>query len=87
MNKPTTKVTSIAILALGSVMLLSSADRAEAQLWTPAQISTAAWYDADDASTITHTTNAVTQWDDKSGNARHARPREIFSVKCEQAGS
>ena len=65
-------LTTMASLALGSAMLLGSADRAAAQLWTPAEISTAAWYDADDASTITHTTNAVTQWNDKSGNALHA---------------
>jgi hypothetical protein len=66
------KMTSIAIMATGSVMLLSFANRAAAALWTPAEISTVAWYDADDAGTITHTANAVTQWDDKSGNALHA---------------
>ncbi len=39
-------------------------------LWTPAEITTQLWLDADDASTITIATG-VTQWDDKSGNARH----------------
>jgi hypothetical protein len=29
------------------------------------------WYDASDSSSITHTSNAVTQWRDKSVNARH----------------
>lgn len=29
------------------------------------------WLDASDASTITHVTNAVSQWNDKSGNTRH----------------
>lgn len=30
-----------------------------------------AWYDATDAATITHASNVVSQWNDKSGNARH----------------
>ena len=30
------------------------------------------WYDASDSSTISHTANKVTQWDDKSGNDYHA---------------
>ena len=29
------------------------------------------WLDASDTSTITHTTNAVSQWSDKSGNGEH----------------
>jgi hypothetical protein len=41
-------------------------------LWTPAQISTALWLDAADASTITTVSGAVSQWNDKSGNGRHA---------------
>jgi len=40
-------------------------------LWTPADITTAAWYDASDASTITESGGAVSQWDDKSGNLKH----------------
>ena len=39
--------------------------------WTPAEISTALWLDATDAATITEVSGAVSQWDDKSGNARH----------------
>jgi len=39
--------------------------------WTPARISTAVWLDADDASTITLNGSTVSQWRDKSGNARH----------------
>ena len=31
----------------------------------------ALWLDAADTATITHSANAVSQWDDKSGNARH----------------
>ncbi len=30
-----------------------------------------AWYDASDASSITHVSNVISQWNDKSGNARH----------------
>ena len=30
------------------------------------------WLDADDNSTITHTSNAVSQWNDKSGNGYDA---------------
>lgn len=40
-------------------------------LWTPANITTALWLDAADSSTITIATG-VSQWADKSGNARHA---------------
>lgn len=41
-------------------------------LWSPAEITTALWLDAADASTITESGGAVSQWDDKSGNARNA---------------
>ena len=42
--------------------------------WTPAELgaSLALWLDADDASTITLNGGNVSQWSDKSGNARHA---------------
>ena len=41
-------------------------------LWSPSQISTELWLDGSDSSTITETSGAISQWDDKSGNARHA---------------
>jgi hypothetical protein len=43
-------------------------------VWTPADLgaSLALWLDADDASTITLNGSNVSQWDDKSGNARNA---------------
>lgn len=41
------------------------------RLWTPADITTALWLDAADASTITTVSGAVSQWNDKSGNNRH----------------
>ena len=40
-------------------------------LWTPANTTTIAWYDASDVSTISETASAVSQWDDKSGNSNH----------------
>ena len=40
-------------------------------LWTPAEITTALWLDAADTATITLNGSAVSQWSDKSGNARH----------------
>jgi hypothetical protein len=41
-------------------------------LWSPAEISTALWLDAADASTITESSGAVSQWNDKSGYNYHA---------------
>jgi hypothetical protein len=41
-------------------------------LWTPAEITTALWLDAADSGTITLVSGAVSEWRDKSGNARHA---------------
>ena len=40
--------------------------------WTPASITTALWLDAADAATVTTVSGAVSQWNDKSGNNRHA---------------
>jgi hypothetical protein len=42
------------------------------KLWTPGNISTALWLDANDASTITLNGSTVSEWRDKSGNAHHA---------------
>lgn len=43
--------------------------------WTPTQISAelSLWLDAADANTITFNGSTVSQWNDKSGNNRHAR--------------
>ena len=41
-------------------------------LWSPANITTALWLDAADTSTVTTVSGAVSQWNDKSGNNRHA---------------
>jgi len=40
-------------------------------IWNPSMIDTALWLDAADASTITESGGAVSQWDDKSGNDYH----------------
>jgi hypothetical protein len=45
---------------------------ATGELWTPADLDgLAAWYDASDASTITASSNDVTEWRDKSENDHH----------------
>ena len=44
---------------------------AHGALWSPADISTVAWYDASDASTIMESGGNVTDWADKSGNGVH----------------
>jgi hypothetical protein len=41
-------------------------------VWNPGMISTALWLDAADASTITESSGAVSQWNDKSGTGNHA---------------
>jgi hypothetical protein len=41
------------------------------RLWTPADIATALWFDAEDTSTITLNGSTVSQWNDKSGNVRN----------------
>ena len=40
--------------------------------FSPLDLSPVLWFDASDASTITQSAGAVSQWDDKSGNALHA---------------
>jgi len=52
--------------------LLTVALAAQAEDWTPAEIATALWLDASDVGTITQSGGAVSQWADKSGNAKHA---------------
>src|SRR5580765_3700198 len=40
--------------------------------WTPASVSTDFWFDASNAASITASSGAVSQWNDLSGNGRHA---------------
>lgn len=56
--------------AMGTLTVTVSSG--EAQLWTPAEITTALWLDAADSTTITLNGSTVSQWADKSGNGRHA---------------
>lgn len=55
-----------------SVIWIDSGRFGVLNLWTPSQISTMLWLDASDSSTVTTVSGAVSQWSDKSGNARHA---------------
>ncbi len=41
--------------------------------FTPLSLSPALWLDASDTATITESSGAVSQWDDKSGNGRHMK--------------
>jgi len=41
-------------------------------LWTPANITTALWLDANDQDTVILNGQTVSEWRDKSGNERHA---------------
>ena len=43
-----------------------------ASAFSPLSFGPALWLDASDTTTITHSSNAVSQWNDKSGNNRHA---------------
>jgi hypothetical protein len=52
---------------------LSGISSSSRRLWTPAQLpGLALWLDATDISTITLNGGNVSQWNDKSSNARHA---------------
>jgi hypothetical protein len=58
----------------GSNLPILGSSSSQPSLWTPEEIATELWLDADDAATITDTGGFVDQWDDKSGNGRHAVP-------------
>ena len=57
--------------ALAQVAAEIAALRTHYVQWTPAELTTALWLDAADASTITLNGSTVSQWRDKSGNGRH----------------
>ena len=40
--------------------------------WSPTTLNPSLWLDASDASTVSHSSNSVNQWSDKSGNNYHA---------------
>ena len=56
------------------------------ELWTPAEITTALWLDADDSSTITTVSGAVSEWRDKSGNNRHVSQADAINRPAVSAG-
>lgn len=58
--------------AEASATLTVTVSSSDAQPWTPAETTTALWLDAADATTITLNGSTVSEWRDKSGNARHA---------------
>jgi len=55
------------LVACIAAMTVVSAQAATV-LWTPSNITCAAWYDASDTNTIVQTAGAVTNWNDISGN-------------------
>lgn len=57
------------------------------QRWTPSLINTALWFDANDSSTITQSGGSVSQWNDKSGNARHATQGTVANQPLYQANT
>jgi hypothetical protein len=64
----------IAVGTIGQVGRIGLSASRKSTLWTPDKLgaSLALWLDAADASTITLNGSTVSQWNDKSGNARHA---------------
>lgn len=44
----------------------------QGRLWTPAVLRPAAWWDAADLSTISHSGGTISEWRDSSGNGNHA---------------
>jgi hypothetical protein len=58
--------------AVGNFQVVGSSVGLSSSLWTPTEISTLMWLDADDAGTFTFGTGVnVAQWNDKSGNGNH----------------
>lgn len=51
--------------------MMATEDTPSGTLWTPSDATTALWYDAADSGTITESSGAVSDWDDKSGNNVH----------------
>jgi len=68
-------ISAIAIvLILLSQFSIMPVQKVHAAAWTPASLggTLGLWLDASDASTITSSGGLVSQWNDKSGNSRHA---------------
>ena len=54
-----------------------SEDLQDLLFWTPAEISTVAWYDSSDSATLTITNSIVEQVNDKSGNGLHLKASSV----------
>lgn len=65
-------ISSIEVASDGSQWFIMSSTTGTTNGWTPDQLSTECWFDAFDTSTITLISGNVSQWNDKSGNDRHA---------------
>ena len=72
---------ALGVGSMGTLSLISSGNRqwsivstySSNTLWSPSQLNTAVWFDANDSSTITtDSAGNISQWSDKSGNNRHA---------------
>ena len=59
---------------------------ASGQQRTPAELPTELWFDAADSATVVHSSNSVSQWNDKSGNGRHATQTTASDRPTLQAG-
>ena len=81
MKKPT--LSSILITSVfGFAASLQAANN-----WTPAELPTELWFDAADSATVVHSSNSVSQWNDKSGNGRHATQTTASDRPTLQAGA
>jgi hypothetical protein len=63
---------SIELISDGSLWYITQFTQSGNLDWTPEEIDTTAWYDSSDTSTVVLTAGNVSQWNDKSGNNRHA---------------
>jgi hypothetical protein len=62
-----------AVNAAGTGSWSTAATATPSTLWTPANLGgLALWLDAADSSTVVQSAGSVSQWNDKSGNGRHA---------------
>lgn len=52
-------------------LTIKAVQNTAAVLWTPANTTTHAWYDANDADTITESSSLISAWGDKSGNSNN----------------
>jgi hypothetical protein len=71
MNTSMKKQTNISAI-LATAMAAMTVSGSAATLWTPADVTASAWWDASDTATITAAGTVISQWNDKSGNGIHA---------------